>query len=238
MENGNFNISIVGYSSAYLRHFIFQFAKLLAKSIEIVGNINKNGVIVELEECFLPDALLVEEDMNYVECDGFVLVNRMLSDEELHKLGFKKGLDYVISDFLKEGADIVFYILEQNLDSAFFVNEMHSQILKRQDFKNIGQRIVFLNFLDNKFSPEYFMEFQLQMNASEMSKYYIDYDEDDISQGMYCDLDADINLMKLSNHRLIEILKMYDGILKIENKKAHIVEVKRSEKMSRRKRKC
>lgn len=239
MENNNFNISIVGYSSTYLRHFIFQFTKLLAKSIEIVGNIQKNGVLLELQECFLPDSMLVEKGMDYVECDGFLIVNHALSEQELRGLGFKKDLDYVISDFIKEDADIIFYVLEQSLDSAYVINKIYENRLSvKPNSSEVEQGIVFLNFLDDKFSPEYFMEFQLQIDDSEMSKYYIDFEEADISQGMHCDLDGDVNLSKLSNHRLFEMVKMYDGVLKIENVKTHVSQVKRSEKMSRRKRKC
>lgn len=239
MENGNFNISIVGYSSTHLRHFIFQFAKLLAKSIEIVGNIQKNGVLLELQECFLPESMQVEEGMNYVECDSFAIVNRAMNDQEIQNLGFKKDLDYVISDFVKEDANIILYVLEQNLDSAYVLNEIYEKRLESlKNLSEVEEGIVFLNFLDDKFSPDYFMEFQLRMECSDMSKYYIDFEEEDITQGMYCDLDGDVNLSKLSNHRLFEMIKMYDTILKIENVKTHVSQVKRSEKMSRRKRKC
>lgn len=240
MENQKFNISIVGYSSVYFRNFIFQFSKLLAKSISISGNINKNGVVLELCHSFLPNSMQVQEGMDYVECDQFLLVDEILTDELLHKMGFRKNLDYIISDSMKEDSDIIFFVVEQSLDSACFINEIYEEFMQYMGSRGCEteQRIIFLNFLDNKFSPEYFLEFQLQIALSNMLKYYIDFDEYDNFFGLNSDMDADINLSKLSNQRLFEMIGMFDGILEIENKKNHIHQIKKNEKMSRRKRKC
>lgn len=247
MGNKKVNISIIGAPSMHVRHFMIQFTKLLAKSIAIVDNLQKNGVLLELCNGYLPDSMVADRELGYVACDDFLIVNGSFSQEFLTKIGMKRNLDYIVSDVIKEGTDLVFFVVEQSLDSADFIDRIFKQFYdsgrersgtEKQRLGIAEQRLVFLNFQDNRFPPEYFTEFRLSFDSKEMKKYYIDFDENDVELGLHSDVDADFSLIKLSNHRLYEIVSMFEEMIRIDHLKNHVKQLKQNEKISRRRRKC
>lgn len=240
MKKRNVNISIVGDSTSSYRNFMFQFSKLLAKSIAIVDNLQKNAVVLQLCKTFIPSSMKADDDLPYFQCDDFILIDRILSDEILMKMGIKRDLDFIVCDYINEDADIIFYVVEQSLDSAAQINDIYDKFNEfREDrLGEAEQRVIFLNFLDHKFSPEYFLEFHLHFEDAQILKYYIDFDEKDMELGFLSDMDGDFNLIKLSNHRIFEIISMFKEIIQIENPKNHVKQLRQNEKMSRRRRKC
>lgn len=191
-------IQIVGLPSTRLTNFTLQLISFISRKWSLHAVLNNSEI---LKIYGLPG----EELLTF---EGLTIS---------HELGAHIiPAEILVTDHVVLQADVIVLVVEQTL---FSVNYLEQQIEKLNGRRGI---IVYLDFMDNRYSGAYWRKFHLDRFLTEifMDETTLDFDDRDDSFWLTQQLGASLSLKGFSKHRLLGMSEIAEKCLEVPQKES------------------